>query len=448
MTKSYIPLEEEMPPAKVPLRPDFFQCPPLSREAIQRYADLGRQSAKTLIQKAKLRDGAIDWKMHKDESELKIYKEESCTEIEGPPRYCGVMQVVGELDEFMDLFRYDTTEQARESYRRFVGPFVDTMVLYTVHHRNPFRPNDSTRIKWCLAKSPMEGLVPRRDFVILESDLEFKVDGKRAWVRSYRSVELSSVPDLRKELNCVRGEMTDMGFVVVESDRNGYLDMTYVADMEVNGMAQFLAIDSALKWWLRYMTCIDHVMRENRLSRTPFLTYSQLCPLDGRSMCSLCRQKLSSRRKKVNCFKCGEVFCRNCSPLWNVKLEGLDVPMRACLPCSLNSSDLSSWTQNSSISTIGPPPLPPAVPAAVPAAAVPTAIPAGIHAALHTQTSDWALLESHEDDSTVDDDDIFFLHTPTHTEVARYHPVNPIILDLPAMQEEEPDELNTYKMSI
>ncbi|CAK4110075.1 unnamed protein product [Aphanomyces euteiches] len=409
-------------PAKVPLSADFFQCPPLSREAIQRFGDLGRQSAETLICKAKLRDGACDWKLHREESELKIYKEDSCTEIEGPPRYCGVMQVVGELDEYIDLFRYDTTDQARESFS-VGGPFVDVMVLYTVHHRNPYRPNDSTRIKWFLAKSPMEGFVPRRDFVVLETDMEFKVDGKRAWVRSHRSVQLSAVPDLRRELNCVRGEMNDMGHVVVESDRSGYLDVTYVADMEVNGMAQFLAIDSALKSWLRSMTCIDRCMRENRLSRTPFLDPTQICALQTASTCSLCRQRIGSMRKKANCFKCGDVFCRTCCPSWKVRMDGQEVPMRACLPCSLNTSALSSWTQNSSISTVEPPAMP----------------------AIQTQTSnEWALLETNEDDSTIDDDDIFVIDVSASIDS---NLVNPIILDPPSMRDDF-DLLSTYKMSI
>ncbi|CAK4769866.1 hypothetical protein LEN26_008164 [Aphanomyces euteiches] len=401
-------------PAKIPLPVDYFRCPPLSQEAIQRYADLGRHSAETLIQKAKLRDGAIDWKMHKDESELKIYKEESCTEIEGPPRYCGVMQVVGELDEYIDLFRYDTTDQARESFRRFGGTFVDAAVLYTVQSRHPDRPNDATHIKWCLAKSPMERLAQRRDFVIIETDREFKVDGKRAWVRSHRSIELAAVPDMRKVLNCVRGEMNDMGYVVVESDRPGYLHMTYVADMAVHGFAQLLAIDSTLKSWLRTMTSIDRCMRENRLSRTPFLDSTQLALLEGRSTCSLCRQKFGSRRKKANCFKCGEVVCRGCNPLWNVRMDGHDAQVRACLPCSLNTSDFSSWTHNSSLSTMATPAWP----------------------AMFSKISEWSMLES-KDDGTVDDDDVLSVASvdlSTFDDLEREYQVHPIVLDIPSMR--------------
>ncbi|KAG9398464.1 hypothetical protein AC1031_014645 [Aphanomyces cochlioides] len=249
------------------LPPSYLNCPPLSPEAIQHYADLGMQSAETLVTKAKLVDGVYDWKLHKDESELKIYKQRGRRALERPSRYCGVMQVVGQLDEYIDLYRYDTTDQAREYFRRFGRAYVDVAVLHTIAPCRPDRPNDSTRIKWCLLQSPLDGLVAKRDFVILETDREYQVDGKRAWVRAYRSIDLAGFPDTRQQLHCRRGSMYDMGHVVVESDRPGYLDMTYVTDMDVNSMAPAWVVDLTVKSWLRSMAEIDRFMRENRLSR-------------------------------------------------------------------------------------------------------------------------------------------------------------------------------------
>ncbi|KAH9105849.1 hypothetical protein LEN26_004655 [Aphanomyces euteiches] len=172
------------------------------------------------------------------------------------------MQVVGELEENIELYRYDTTEQARVYARRFGRAYADVVTLYTVLPRHPDRANDCIQIKWVLTKSLLDGLVMRRDFVILESSLEFQVHGKRAWVRSYRSIELAAVPDMRKELNCIRASMYDMGFDIVESDRRGYLDMTYLADMDVGGNVPSWANDQTLKFWLRSMFDIDRFMRE------------------------------------------------------------------------------------------------------------------------------------------------------------------------------------------
>ncbi|KAG9398418.1 hypothetical protein AC1031_014605 [Aphanomyces cochlioides] len=322
-----------------PLPPDYFKCPPLSQRDIDHFIDIGRQSMEALVKKADLFGGTYDWKLLKDESELKIYKGHSATE--DSVLHCGVMQVVGDLDENMALHRDDTTEQAREYIRRFGRLYADAVNLYTVVPRHPDRPNDAMQIKWFLAKNLLDGVVARRDFVMLESEYEFQVDGKRAWVRSYRSIELAAVPDMRKELNCIRACMHDTGFIVVESDRPGYLDVTYLADLDIKGHAPAWIVDQTLKFWLRSMHDIDRFMRENRLSRSQFLAKDQLCPLYACRSCALCRRKFGPLRKKTHCQKCGEVLCTSCNRLWNVNINGIDAQVRACVTCSLRASTVA-----------------------------------------------------------------------------------------------------------
>ncbi|CAK4202761.1 unnamed protein product [Aphanomyces euteiches] len=322
-------------PLTVPLPSDYFKCPPLSQREMDHFIQLGTQSAHALVQKANLTGGTYDWKLLKDESELKIYK--AYNAADDSHLHCGVMQVVGDLDENMALHRDDTTEQAREYIRRFGRLYADVVNLYTVVPRHPDRPNDARQIKWFLAKSPLDGVVTRRDFVMLETEFEFQANGKRAWVRSYSSIELAAVPDMRKELGCIRASMYDTGFVVVESDRPGYLDMTYLADLDVKGHAPAWVIDQTLKFWLRSMLDIDRFMRENRLSRSRFLSRDQLSPLYSRVRCALCRRKFGPLRKKSNCQKCGDVICTSCNRLWNVVVNGVDAQVRVCLTCSLGT---------------------------------------------------------------------------------------------------------------
>ncbi|CAK4087526.1 unnamed protein product [Aphanomyces euteiches] len=324
----------------VPLPSDYFTCPPLSKRDIDYFIEIGRQSMEALVQKADLFGGTYDWKLLKDESELKIYKGHSATE--DSMLHCGVMQVVGDLDENMALHRDDTTEQAREYIRRFGRIYADVINLYTVVPRRPDRPNDAVQIKWILAKNPLNGVVARRDFVMLESEMEFQVGGKRAWVRSYRSIELAAVPDMRKELNCIRASMHDTGFIVVESDRPGYLDVTYLADLDIKGHAPAWIVDQTLKFWLRSMHDIDRFMRENRLSRSHFLAKDQLCPLYACRSCALCRRKFGPLRKKTHCQKCGEVLCTSCNRLWNVNINGMEAQVRACVTCSLRTSTVGA----------------------------------------------------------------------------------------------------------
>ncbi|KAF0723292.1 hypothetical protein Ae201684_017775 [Aphanomyces euteiches] len=266
-------------PGQFAMPPDYFQCPPLSQREIDEFVEMGSQSTHALIMKAKLQGGTYDWKLLKDDSELKIYKGHSHGSTNDAVLHCGVMEVIGELDECMELHHADTTEAARAYALRFGHAYVDVLNLHTVLPRHPDRPNDCIQIKWFLSKSPLDGLIIKRDFLMLESDLEFQVGGKRAWVRSYRSIDLAAVPDMRKELGCIRGSMYDMGFVAVESDRPGYLVVTYLADMDIKGIVPSWANDQTMKFWLRSMFQIDRFLRENRLSRTPFLKREQLCPL-------------------------------------------------------------------------------------------------------------------------------------------------------------------------
>ncbi|KAG9398462.1 hypothetical protein AC1031_014643 [Aphanomyces cochlioides] len=336
---------------------NYFDCPPLSQREKNRFVEIGRQSMRTLVNKAKLKGGTYDWKLLKDEAELKIYKGRSHGSSDGSVLHCGVMEMVAELEENMELHRYDTTEQAREYVRRFVGSYADVITLDTPLPRHPDRPYDCIKLHWFLAKSPLDGLISRRDFVVLESDMETQIDGKRAWVRSYHSVELDAIPDMRKELNCIRGYMYDTGFVVVESDRPGYLSMTYLSDVDIKGNVPTWAHDHSLKFYLRSMNQIDRCMRENRLSRTPFLSRDELCPLSLRSSCALCHRKFGPLRKKTNCFKCGEVVCRACNRLWNVNVNGLDAKVRACVTCSLSSTVAAPKTKRTGVSYVSVTPI-------------------------------------------------------------------------------------------
>ncbi|CAK4709698.1 unnamed protein product [Aphanomyces euteiches] len=106
----------------IPLPLNYFKCPPLSQREIM---------------KAKLEGGTYDWNLLKDESELKIYKGRCHGTTEDAVLHCGVMEVIGELNECMELHQDDTTEQAREFTQKFGRAYADAMTLYTVLPRHP-----------------------------------------------------------------------------------------------------------------------------------------------------------------------------------------------------------------------------------------------------------------------------------------------------------------------
>ncbi|RHY24908.1 hypothetical protein DYB32_008931 [Aphanomyces invadans] len=306
-----------------------------------RYMEIAKQSVQDLVAKARIKDGPVKWTMLSNECDLKVYKGEGHGTTANSDIHCATMETVGHLDEVMRLYRTDTTEQAKEYVQRFSRALVDTITLYTILPRHPDRPNNCIQIKWFVAKSPFDGLVTKRDFCLLESDLEFEVNGKRAWVRAYKSVDLACVPDLRQTLNLIRGYQYDMGHVFIESDRPGYLDMTYLADMDVKGIVPDWANDQAVIQWCRNLSDIDRFLREDRLSGSPFLRPDQLCPLSMRKRCYLCQKRFGPLRKKSNCAKCGEVLCHKCNKVWQVKVNGTTAMVKCCFPCSLKGSSVA-----------------------------------------------------------------------------------------------------------
>ncbi|KAH9098467.1 hypothetical protein Ae201684P_017679 [Aphanomyces euteiches] len=177
----------------LPLPPNFFRCPPLTENERQRFLNMGFQSVRELVAKAKLEGGPYRWSRLSNESDMKIYKGYGVRAVGKAEIHCAVKEAVGDLNEVIQLYRSDTTEEAKEHMRRFGRAYVDAVKLYTILPRDPAHPNDCMYIKWYCTKSPLDGIVTRRDFCLLETDLEIKIDGRRGW---------KSFGPLRRKSNC------------------------------------------------------------------------------------------------------------------------------------------------------------------------------------------------------------------------------------------------------
>ncbi|KAG9399363.1 hypothetical protein AC1031_011755 [Aphanomyces cochlioides] len=240
-------------------------------------------------------------------------------------------QTLGHTCSIMDRV---STEQVKTHIQRLGRGLVDGAHLYTIMSPTPDRPHDSMHLQWIAIKNTLDGIVNRRDFAFLRCCMECTIDGKRAWVRASNSVDLDSVPDLRQVAGLIRAYMFDMGHVFIESDRPGYVVMTCVADMDVktpSGMEW--AKDHGTKAWCRNLADVDRCLREDRLSRTPFLREEEFVPIESRRYCYLCNRKFSPLRRRSNCSKCGQVFCKKCNRSWHVVVQGIATKVKACNAC-------------------------------------------------------------------------------------------------------------------
>ncbi|KAF0719769.1 Aste57867_802 [Aphanomyces stellatus] len=324
-----------MAPIKLPLPASYFCCPPLSSDEINKYRSMGIQSVRDMIDKARLVGGTHSWHLLSTEGDLKIYKTKA-SDRSDRTIVAAAMATDASLDEVTALYRSDTTEEAKAYARRFDQVLVDASTLYTILPRRHTRPNDFMQIKWMAAKSPIDGLVSKRDFCLLETSLETQIDGHRAWVRTVLSVQLPSVPDLNASHGLVRAWQYGSGQVFVEADH--VVHMTYVSDADLGGNGVEWAREQAHKKFVRSLTAIDRYLREDRLSRMPILSHSERCPVAKRLNCYLCRRKFGPLRGKSNCSTCGEVFCNRCNGVWDIYVGGVPLKLRACIACTIQGT--------------------------------------------------------------------------------------------------------------
>ncbi|KAF0708013.1 hypothetical protein AaE_013387, partial [Aphanomyces astaci] len=341
---------------KLPLPANFFQCPPLTPFEVDHLQQQALQSAMDVydklnipgqVRKTQLLGGKVKWALRSDEVDLKIYKGDDPNAMPGSYLYMGVMEVVGTLDEVIELFQTRTTEQAKEHMRRFGKQLVDAVKLYSLVEPSPESPGELIGVHWRAYKSPLSLFVAKRDACLLECNHGFELNGRRGWVTSLKSINLTSCPELQHLLGLIRLQNYGSGHVFLECpDRPGYLEMRFVAQLDFRGVSYDYVSDSMLKRraWVsdinmtkrcRSLQDIDRFLREDRLGRGAFLTAKQLVSKTKRAHCFICNLRFGWNHAKSNCYKCGEVVCSTCNHNWCIKVHGAKTYLKACVRCAL-----------------------------------------------------------------------------------------------------------------
>ncbi|CAK4637123.1 hypothetical protein LEN26_013107 [Aphanomyces euteiches] len=323
-----------------PLSPNFFHCPPLTPDEKKRCQQLGLAAAYELAENAQLGGGPIDWELDPTEQSLKMFKGrvKGLSKNSSTPaiiRLCTI-QVMGTMPEVFDLFRCQTTEEARGYCRRFGNAAEDAVNLYSIVSVTPEAPHEMIGIAWHGVKVSLDKLISSRDACHLVVHHAFEFNGKPVWVRCAKSIALAELSGfVRMSIHC-------SGYIFSESDRPGYVNATMVAHAEMSGTLGEYApwlIDLSLKKRWRSLLKIDRFLRENRLSKTRFLRPEETKPVALARACHLCLRRFGLLSKKINCLKCGEVYCRRCIREWEVKNRGFDARAHVCTMCSLGKPD-------------------------------------------------------------------------------------------------------------
>ncbi|KAH9184743.1 hypothetical protein AeNC1_013280, partial [Aphanomyces euteiches] len=265
--------------------------------------------------------------------------------------------ITGTLDEVIEHFRTDTTVKAHEFAQSIGGGVIDLINLATL----PPPRNSSIEdvaIKWIVGKTVFDRLARKRDMCVVECGYSFEVNGRRGWVRASQSIKVDSCPDLEATMGYVRMENRGSDLVFVESDRPGRLLAYQVVHMDLRGNVSEWLTQLCLKSGCARLKDLVRHLRENRLSRGPWLEPQLHIAQTSTEKCYRCQTSFGLFQRKTNCQKCGQVVCSNCNQSWQVKVNGQVTKMHACTICSLkpppavvkdvddNLSDITLFTES------------------------------------------------------------------------------------------------------
>ncbi|KAF0719617.1 Aste57867_911 [Aphanomyces stellatus] len=320
---------------RLPLPPGYFRTPPLSHDEVEHLTRQALVSAMEVVTMARSSKDTDGWLLLWSQSDLTIHRGPDI----GPTAVCvGATEILGTLDELAALFRTDTPAQAKEYVARVGRDLEDAVPLYSLVGPSAHGPREKVGVTWMALQSPVKKIVKTRDCCVLECHHEFKVSGRRGWVRGMQSIELPNCPPVP---GLVRMHIGAAGHVFVESERPGYVLAYHVVQADFKTTAMDWVIEMALQRRCRSLLDLDRFLREDRLSQTPYASQGEMQSKHTQRQCHLCTKPFGWLASKTNCAKCGQVFCTACIRAWQLKTSGTN-PRRAkvwaCTRCGMTAN--------------------------------------------------------------------------------------------------------------
>ncbi|RLN69298.1 hypothetical protein BBJ28_00004023, partial [Nothophytophthora sp. Chile5] len=87
--------------------------------------------------------------------------------------------------------------------------------------------------------------------------------------------------------------------------------------------------------------CINGILKYTesfRVTREAIVLPQQVIPMSERGHCRICAKKFCVRRRRYNCFKCGEAFCSSCSRVRAAQVPEIgERQLRVCTACVIEA---------------------------------------------------------------------------------------------------------------
>ncbi|TMW68006.1 hypothetical protein Poli38472_007678 [Pythium oligandrum] len=343
----------------IPLQENYFDTPLLSKREKSYLVRKSCEAAQEVVERAR---SSVQWRHVEKYNDVQIYAGFSRgTYSAEPTSMCGVTTVPASVKEVASLFDLSTTRAMKEFGDEHRGLFYDAVVLYNLQPRSKERPMHQVTAKWIAVKCARG--TDDRDFCYLECQDKFiDSSGRRGWVMCLHSIKLPGCEDLSREFGFVRGSFYHSGFIVVESDRPGFVDIIHMLQMNLKQNATMPA--GIMRERIAFVNRIKDMLRTKRLNEQRYLSDLELVPKKYRSRCNVCQDSFSLLLlRKMNCRKCGEVVCGACSKDFDVtNAKFLEtIKLRICMHCyqlitsgqMQHTSPLDQPRQSTSLSLLG-----------------------------------------------------------------------------------------------
>ncbi|KAF4130928.1 FYVE zinc finger domain-containing protein [Phytophthora infestans] len=320
-------------------RDDSWQPPSLTASERAYMIRKAKEASVALVDHAHTLDGPVQWHYTGKFRGIQMYRGEGSYDhvgTTGTEFLCGVTTMMGSIEEVASHFDQQTTELMLSKKAEDV---LDCGVLYSLVHGDPQNPYYRVSAKYQLYEGP-SAFSRERDYCYLECQNTFRhASGRRGWVLSMHSIKLPSCPEVD---GVVRGSMYQSGYVFVEAEKEGYMDVMHSLQINFKSTSRLphFLLNSALKRRILSVVSISREIQTSRMGRQTLLRKKDLMPKRTRSLCTLCSRKFSLFVRKTRCRVCGEVVCQPCAPQVMISAKRGPIKTRVCTRCyHLSPSD-------------------------------------------------------------------------------------------------------------
>ncbi|OQS07336.1 hypothetical protein THRCLA_00654 [Thraustotheca clavata] len=316
---------------------EFYNRPDLTRQETEFLVNLAKEMCMEVIFYAQENGGTVKWRLMETKQGVQIFQGEEFGGNDDLTYVCGVNTIKANLAEVADIFNIVSEEKLAEYSRVFEPDLIDMLSIYDLATPTPDNPMHYIGVRWAAVESTSP-LVRNRDFCYLECQDEF-VDtrtGRQGWVRCMHSINIPSCVSLEKTLGYVRGSYYRSGFVFVETDKPGYLDVTHILQVNFKGRVPPWIKRQTLRHRVQSISRIDKFFQMKKLSAGRILGDIDLPSKKHVTHCHWCSRKFDMIfTRKFRCRKCGEVVCKHCSTHWDLFLPySGEKRVRICTMCS------------------------------------------------------------------------------------------------------------------